>query len=93
MKLVLRQNNTKGLQTLAVVLRKVNWLVQSKEVQVRTSIAGIIDILSLTMPRKPTSENVVCLCRLLNILANFQTYFCKQANCVDSDQTVARGAF
>ena len=27
--------------------------------------------LTLKTPRKPTSENVVCFCRLLNILANF----------------------
>ena len=27
--------------------------------------------LTLKVPRKPASENVVCLCRLLNILANF----------------------
>ena len=26
---------------------------------------------SMHMPRKPASENVVCLCLLLNILANF----------------------
>ena len=36
--------------------------------------------LTLKMPRKPTSqrpasENVVCLCLLLNILANFSTIF------------------
>ena len=28
-------------------------------------------LLTLKMPRKPASENVVCLCRLLNILAKF----------------------
>ena len=38
--------------------------------------------LTLNMPRKPASENVVCLCRLLNILAN---YFCIEANRVDPD--------
>ena len=27
--------------------------------------------LTLKTPRKPASENVVCLCRLLNILENF----------------------
>ena len=31
--------------------------------------------LTLKMPRKPASENVVCLCRLLNILANFSNLF------------------
>ena len=30
-----------------------------------------IEALSLKTPRKPASENVVCLCRLLTILANF----------------------
>ena len=31
--------------------------------------------LTLKMPRKPASENVVCLCCLLNILANFSNLF------------------
>ena len=36
--------------------------------------------LTLKMPRKPASENVVCLCHLLNILANFSNLFfaCRQ---------------
>ena len=32
-------------------------------------------LLTLETPRKPASENVVCLCRLLNILANFSNLF------------------
>ena len=32
-------------------------------------------ILNLKAPRKTASENVVCLCRLLNILANFSKLF------------------
>ena len=32
-------------------------------------------VLTLKMPRKPASENVVCLCHLLNILANFSNLF------------------
>ena len=32
-------------------------------------------ILTLKVPRKPASENVVCLCCLLNILANFSNLF------------------
>ena len=32
-------------------------------------------VMTLKMPRKPASENVVCLCRLLNILANFSNLF------------------
>ena len=31
--------------------------------------------LTLKVPRKSASENVVCLCRLLNILANFSNLF------------------
>ena len=34
-----------------------------------------VKTLTLKMPRKPASENVVCLCRLLNILANFSNLF------------------
>ena len=41
--------------------------------------------LTLKILRKPASENVVCLCRRLNILQTFQTYFCIQANSVDPD--------
>ena len=47
-------------------------------------------LLTLKTPRKSASENVVCLCRLLNIPANFQTYFCTQANKVDPDQTAPK---
>ena len=32
-------------------------------------------ILTLKAPRKTASENVVCLCRLLNILADFSNLF------------------
>ena len=31
--------------------------------------------LTLKTPRKPASETVICLCRLLNILANFSNPF------------------
>ena len=31
--------------------------------------------LTFKMPRRPTSENVVSLCRLLNILANISNLF------------------
>ena len=36
--------------------------------------------LTLKMPRKPASENVVCLCCLLNILANFSNLFLHKGN-------------
>ena len=42
---------------------------------------GAAQIITLKMPRKPASENGVCLYRLLNILANFSNLFlhtCKQ---------------
>ena len=53
------------------------------------------DVIALTLkaPRKTASENVVCLCRLLNILADFSNlFFCIQTNSVDPDQTAPRGA-
>ena len=37
--------------------------------------AFTIHPLTLKAPRKTASENVVCLCRLLNILANFSNLF------------------
>ena len=50
-------------------------------------------VLTLKMPRKSASENVVCFCRLLNILANFfKPIFWIQANSVDQDQTAPEGA-
>ena len=49
------------------------------------------------MPRKLASENVVCLCRLLNILANFSNLFLLKmaklfANSGDPDQTLHSAA-
>ena len=52
----------------------------------------VLAVLTLKMPKKPASENVVCLCRLLNILANFSSLFLHKANSVDPDQTAPRGA-
>ena len=46
--------------------------------------------LTLKAPRKTASGNV-CLCRLLNILADFSNLFCIQANSVDPDQTAPKG--
>ena len=48
--------------------------------------------LTLKTPRKPASENVFCLCFLLNILANYSNLFLHTANSVDPDQTAPRGA-
>ena len=50
----------------------------------------LLESVSLKTPRKTASENVVCLCRLLNILADFSNLFCIQANSVDPDQTAPK---
>ena len=51
-------------------------------------------ILTLKAPRKIASENVVCLCCLLNILpkAKIAAIFCIPANSVDPDQTAPKGS-
>ena len=43
--------------------------------------------LTLKMPRKPASENVLCLCCLLNILANFSNLFSPTGKQCGPDQT------
>ena len=35
------------------------------------SAAVVVSTLTLKAPRQPASESVVCLCRLLHLLANF----------------------
>ena len=40
------------------------------------------------MPRKPASENFVCLCWLMNILANFSNLFLHTGKQCGPDQTV-----
>ena len=49
-------------------------------------------MLTLKMPRKPASENVVCLGRLLNSLANFSNLFLHTGKHVDPDQAATRRA-
>ena len=44
------------------------------------------------MPRKPVSQNVVCLFHVLNIFAHFSNMFLHTGKHVDPDQTVRRGA-
>ena len=47
-----------------------------KKIQIRVFTAATHSTaLTFKMPRKPASENVVCLCRLLNILANSSNLF------------------
>ena len=48
------------------------------------------EALTLKTPWKPASENVVCLCCLLNILANFSNLFLHTGS-VDPDQTAPKG--
>ena len=38
-------------------------------------LVDVVQTLTLKAPRKTASENVVCLCRLLNILADFSNLF------------------
>ena len=51
-----------------------------------------IECLTLKAPRKTASKNIVCLCHLLNILANLKAIFCIPTNSVDPHQTVPKGA-
>ena len=51
-----------------------NWSLNDIHINI-IKHAMLIKLLTLKMPRKPASENVVCLCRLLNILANFANLF------------------
>ena len=51
---------------------------KKKKLKKKLSSAVVVTgalILILKTPRKTASENVVCLCRLLNILANFSKLF------------------
>ena len=42
---------------------------------IKTEKLIFVLLLTLKAPRKTASENIVCLCRLLNILANFSNLF------------------
>ena len=48
-----------------------------------TAYLELADFLTLKMPKKPSSENVVYLCHLLNSLANFSNLFLHTSNSVD----------
>ena len=63
-------------------------LSSAELVMVNACYFRISSALTLKTARKPASENVVYLRRLLNILANFSNLFlCIQPNSVDPDQT------
>ena len=51
------------------ILKDYHYSTSSKFIGYTLSLT--ISLLTLKAPRKTASENVVCLCRLLNILANF----------------------
>ena len=51
--------------------------------EIKVMFHGSKTSLTLKTPRKPASENVVCLCRLLNILANFSNLFFHIGNSVE----------
>ena len=78
-----------SLSSIMLQLRIKNISILMSKV---TAYLELADFLTLKMPRKPASEKIVCLYRLLNSLATFQTYFCIEANSVDPDQTAPRGA-
>ena len=42
---------------------------------VTCTCANSTEYLTLKAPRKPAPENTVCLCRLMNTLANFSNLF------------------
>ena len=58
---------------------------------VHESSTYCIQTLTLKMPRKPASENVVCLCCLLNIFANFSNLFLHTGKQCGPDQTAHTG--
>ena len=52
-----------------------NWAQNASYVQDLHCLLHAQPFLTLEMPRKPAPENAVCLCHLLNILANFSNPF------------------
>ena len=51
-------------------------LTELKSIAIPPYKSGVTYLhVTLKAPRNPASENVVCLCRLLNILANFSNLF------------------
>ena len=51
------------------------FLLRNKERVSTFQLKKKMSYLTLKTPRKPASENVVCLCHLLNILAKFSNLF------------------
>ena len=49
--------------------------MKNKNKLMMLSASVLLDALTLKAPRKTASENVNCLCRLLNILADFSNLF------------------
>ena len=63
-----------GLLAILKLLTPTSW-VAGAEFKLKGENTCNMKRLTLKTPRKPASENVVCLCRLLNILANFSNLF------------------
>ena len=55
----------------ALYMTPLGWLGRKTSTKTKTLVLLLLSTkLTLTMPRKPASENVVCICRLLHLLAN-----------------------
>ena len=73
-----------SLEPLGVKVSQETWVYQVSllntisvtiSFQTNMHVKQCLPTLTLKAPRKSASENVVCLCRLLNILANFSNLF------------------
>ena len=72
-RLLLKEQSDQGPHCLPVCKNRFEKFARifSRWHQTTFSDAGFLGILTLKVPRKTASENVVCLCRLLHLLANF----------------------
>ena len=58
----------------------------------RVNFWNIRLVLTLKKPRKPASENVICMSPAEYSCKLFKLFFCTQTNSVDPEQTAPRGA-
>ena len=69
-----------GFPTGTILVILIYKLLHTKfKVSWPTVVVGVV-FLTLKAPRKTASENVICLCRLLNILADFSNLFLHTGN-------------
>ena len=64
-----------GTKHIFMEIKAILMSTKTYRVNLQTVKLSVLDKLTLKMPRKLASENVVCLCHLLNILANFSNLF------------------